>query len=351
MRQLWIKFILVLIGFSCVERFEGEFPVSQDQFLVVDAQITDVVGDSYVVLTTSIRLNEARENPDEENVTLLSGAEVKVESQGGSTIPFFEMSLGRYLPENPDFIVLPGQTYRLLITLPNGRKIESPWEMVPEKVFIESLSFRPDTLRNITQFNTVSNVVGSRVLAQMDKNVNKEAFFQLRWNATYEAIAFLTDDPELLRCWINESRTDELIIGAINPSGFAVEPSKVQFVTPIKSLHGYYTEVRAYAITATIHQYWIQVKEQLEARGNIFDPIPFPIRGNLFNPNDDREFIIGTFRVMSSSSNSFFYQYPIQTYIDCNDPALAEQENIPLHCYDCREYPGATNVKPAFWPN
>jgi hypothetical protein len=350
-KRSWFWLFILISSISCIERYEGEFPSSQTQFLVVDAQVSNKTCNSFVRLTVSRSINETIANPNDENDELVREATVSIIENENNELVFIEEEPGLYMPINENFQGSIGSSYQLRVILSNGKRIISEIELLPEPVEISDVNYRPDTVFRVTPFNTINTQRGSRIKAMIDVTERKNLFYRLYWDATYEINAFLNDtDVDLLRCWVDFSRRDELFIGSIPSSGPLSDLVEMHFVPPFQTLFGYYITVEAYSIPERIYRYWEQVKSQQEAQGNIFDPIPFPVRGNLLNPDDPNEIIIGSFRPFSVTAKSFYYRYVLQQYIICYDPDI-EFENLPGYCFDCTQFPGATNVKPSFWPN
>lgn len=100
-------------------------------------------------------------------------------------------------------------------------------------------------------------------------------------------------------------------------------------------------------------EYWEKVAEVVGSTGSLFDAPPAAIPGNIFNPEDQDEVVLGYFEVTNNQTTRF------RTLIDTFNlrPASPDcQYNInrPLDNYlypylNCRIFRRCCVSRPAFW--
>ncbi|WP_027001755.1 DUF4249 domain-containing protein [Hugenholtzia roseola] len=104
--------LLLLVGFSsCEEVIDLDLDKQASTALVVDAEVLDTEGRSYV------RLSRTLDYFDASGEHRVSGAEVKVSDTEGNVEIFVEdpQNKGLYIPQNPNFKGQVGNTYSLAI--------------------------------------------------------------------------------------------------------------------------------------------------------------------------------------------------------------------------------------------
>ncbi|MDX1628747.1 MAG: DUF4249 family protein, partial [Fulvivirga sp.] len=87
------------------------------------------------------------------------------------------------------------------------------------------------------------------------------------------------------------------------------------------------------------HNFFEIIRQQLDLSGDVFDPPPATVNGNIFNINTPDEPVIGFFSVSDIKKDSIYIQRNI---LEVNQPDLLIKD-------DCRLTEGATTQEPTFW--
>ena len=126
LNKAFILFFLLLGFSSCEEVIDLELRGKDSPALIVEAEIIDVEGKSFVRLGESLDFYDPSEEP------VVSGATVSVTDQDGNIMDFLESSeeAGLYLPQNPTYKGVVGNIYNLLIAY-KGKTFTSESELFP----------------------------------------------------------------------------------------------------------------------------------------------------------------------------------------------------------------------------
>ena len=97
--------------------------------------------------------------------------------------------------------------------------------------------------------------------------------------------------------------------------------------------------IQQLSITKETYAFLNLLNNQLSIDGDIFDPPPATIRGNMINLDNPEENVIGYFYVSDVSADSVFID---KSVLEENQPMLQIND-------DCRILPNSTTEKPDFW--
>ena len=142
--------------------------------------------------------------------------------------------------------------------------------------------------------------------------------------------------------------------------------------------------VKQYAISQAAYDFWKLQEDQSENAGTLFDPIPAKIPGNISNPDDPGEPVLGFFEASGVSTSRIFISneiLPSQVYVPsdfeyCKFQALInptperinyllangwlyiddyfDRDDLVVRltnhitCLDCTLT--GTNIRPGYWP-
>ena len=143
-------------------------------------------------------------------------------------------------------------------------------------------------------------------------------------------------------CWLDEQNGDNAIsIFKDNNSDGRVNSSLMAFIEDngARFFDKYRVEIHQMSISKSAYQFFDMLSRQLSIDGDIFDPSPATIRGNIINLSDPDANVIGYFYASDVKSKSIFLPKEI-----LQDTQRSLQVND-----DCRELQGATTVEPPFW--
>jgi len=261
---------------------------------------------------------------------------------------------GVYTTTN-DFSALLGESYSLLITTVQGIEYTSLPETVIQATDILELSaeFKKVPIGD-KEFKTGIDVYATIQDAQEEKN-----FYMWKNTGLYKIRAFPSlrvcenqFGPEPLpcpkdcceHCWVSETRADRSlhILSDNNINGNKttiftafIEDDRARFTDK------YLVRIELHTLNREAFQYFSLLKNQLSINGDIFDPPPATLRGNMINLSNPDENVLGYFRVSDISIDSMFLTRDMLL-----EPRLLLRFND-----DCREYtyPNSTTEEPSYW--
>lgn len=294
MRNYLLPLFFTAALWGCVDPVE--LPIRQvERRLVVDGLITDEAPPYIVKLTYSGNLSRALLIPDE---LAVNGATVTVEDNLGNR--------ARLLPDplNPAFYWMrderlrgvPGRSYTLRVTLPDGsRYVSRPERMAPVPPIERLYGEYQESDRNTTQFN--------RFLVRVDTEDPATPGNYYRWQALCLMPVWAYNDPlgQYNRSLgpkdgayapfygtLTNVLSDQLINGNRIAGRLVLSP-------PLVALGAQYVDVRQYSLSRAAYQYWVLYEEQLARTGTIFDPQPASIEGNVRAEADTNRLALGYF--------------------------------------------------------
>lgn len=291
--------LLLLVMAGCIEQIR--VPVrTEEPVLVVDGGITNQPGPYRVRLTRTGTFglpNEAYENLAVRNAT------VQIEEKESGRVAVLRpvpQEPGLYQTSSEDFVGKTGNTYSVRITTPDGKTYRSDPEVMPGAPPIKELSARYTDQRAIVN----DTPHGYTVSLETDDPAGQTNYY--RWTAfSYirrESIGVLTFGGVYWYkfCWTPVTENTVIIQSDVYSNG---RPLREQvFRSPIYIVGKHFVEVTQYALTREAYQFWRRFNEQRQRVGTIFDPLPSPIVGNIYNADDPNERALGYFTASGIST-------------------------------------------------
>jgi len=376
-----LPFILLLTG--CIEPYNPE--ISEKQVcLVVDGTLTDQEGYHSVEISRSSGYNEQEFTPE-------TGCQVEIINEGGSRVTLNEYNSGIYEQWIEQSFLEINQVYQLHIITGEG---------------IEYFSY-PDTLLPCAPLNYIYYEQQSRGTYNRDMPVNGIQFYtdieipehharNYRWEMeeTWEyhaahliqyiydgeitALEYETDS--LKYCWKTQEIYDIRTLTTSQVVGNKVNRVPLIYISNQSNRLKvkYSLLIKQYALSEQAYQYWYQLENQSSTGGGLYETQPVRIGGNIYNPSDPDERILGNFNVSAVKEKRIFvderFPFLINDYActlfrvdDTYENGLADiSEGLyPVYlvattiegppwlmgqpiCFDCRRGGGKTNP-PDFW--
>ena len=129
--------------------------------------------------------------------------------------------------------------------------------------------------------------------------------------------------------------------GTLNSFVIAEEPLDFRFAS------GFFITVVQQSLSPTAFDYWRNVSLVTERNGNMFEPAPGLIRGNIFNPDDPEEIAFGYFYVTRQDTMRLFIE-PRSTP-DWPSPRCRSIENRFDECFNCTSIRNSSLTPPDYW--
>lgn len=375
MKTLWLVF---LVSVSCVEPYEPPTIENGMGILVMEGSMnTD--GKSRIRLTRSQNLSETKK------VAVELKAIVSFEDEGGTTFRLTEEGGGNYslAPQSFDQKKL----YRLTIKTADLREYASAFVPIVKTPSIDSLTWK------VTSDNGVQLYISTHDAS------NNTRYFRWDYEETWSYVSafnsrftWLNGKPVLrsdniYNCYRTQpsgkivvestANLDQALISKFQLLYLGQRSEKIRFKYSIL--------VKQFGLTKEAYEYWLQLQNNTESLGTLFDPQPSQLTGNIVSLTGASEPIIGYFTAESVAEQRIFISSDVlpraSTYITpfdgCTADTLTVQtitllrakdlpniillESLPSGpgaitayssstsaCADCRSV-GGTTTKPDFW--
>jgi len=333
--------------------------------LIVEGAITTQPGPHKIRLSRSARYGN---NVLEGSIRPISKAIVVIRDSDGNNFvlteeifSFFDPPSNRILSFNTgvytttdDFSAVVNKSYTLSITTANGTEYSSlPERLIPAT----ELSGLSAEFTNVPLLND-EFVTGFNIFATFQDAAEEQNFYMWQNGGTYKITTF----PSLFlifpsfppapaipapkdccdQCWVTENRAGESlrILGDANFNGSLVT-DQAAFIEDdgLRFSDKYLVRIEQHTLTREAFQFFSLLNGQLSINGDIFDPPPATLRGNIINLTNPDENVIGYFRTSDVSVDSMFITHEMLL-----EPSPLNEVND-----DCREYRGGTIVEPSYW--
>lgn len=336
--------ILLVIAFSCVEPIEVEIPDETPNLLVVEGGITTTEGPHRIELSNTAKYGSIFEG----FITRETGARVSIRDNFGKVEILTEIFDGVYETSN-EFKAVVGNSYSLQILTRSGTEYFSTPEEVVKVAEIDSLSV---SFEEKISSNPLRPTTGIQVYANFSDDVDESNYYLWRYTGVFQVNANpeLNLDPETgalapldccETCWAREFGIAPNIFSDRANNGDKIT-RPVAFIEDDGVRFGdkYLVVLSQLSVTSKAYDFLQLVEQQLNIKGDIFDPPPATVRGNIINLDNPNESVIGYFRASDVRIDSIFIER--KSYSEFVTPAVIRG--------DCRNYtPNATTDKPSFW--
>ncbi|NAS10378.1 DUF4249 domain-containing protein [Poritiphilus flavus] len=369
--NLFVAAALGLLFSGCIDPVEPEFAF-REGLVYIDALIASSPGASYV------NISESAEVFGLNDVVNVNGARVSFVNVQTSEEVLLNEDEDGYIPPM-EFAASTGESWRLSVVFPDGREYESLPETVLSSVPIDGLraDYDPELVFS-EEFNRI--VPGHRISVGFDDPAGQENYYFWRYRTfedlIYCAICFdgilrdggcTTNTPEqsaireayysygcIGPCWRIRYADNIAIFSDQFSDGNAVSSLPIADIL-LYNNENIVIEVQQFAISPSAYEYLRALKDLIDNNSGLNAPLPAVLVGNLFNPEDPDEFVLGRFTAASAATEQLFIER-----IFIQEPQL-EERIIGLFEDDrvmdpptvtntpCEESRFRTAVRPAAW--
>ena len=375
-----ILILSIFLPISCREEYYPDLDNYEDA-LVVEGMITNEAGPYLIKLSMSSYITSAKFTP-------LSNAVVKIFDNLGNNEILTETSPGEYYTSVNGFQSVVGRKYKIQIVTPNDKTYSSDFEELLAPVGIDSLYANVETKESIFHYYDLQGLqfyIDSE-LASKDTN-----FLMYRLESTYKfnssfIIVYSFDGVRkpmyntdtLFTCWKTENLPKIYLSNTIGLSEPRIFNFPINYVsTEDRELSIKYSLlVKQMTITEKAYDFWHSIDELNAEQGALYSSLPYQIRGNISNENNESELVLGYFMATGISEKRIFVERPILDfhYVQCiitpnmyeawgwvayTDPrtwpvfATIDNSNGKIalphqNCVNCTKKGGYLN-KPEFW--
>ncbi len=348
-RYLWML-IVVLSFTTCIEPVEFDADDVED-FLVIDGFISPDDRIHYVYLTRSGPLNRRVYDP-------VGGASVTMVEEDGVSAQMIELEEGQYalLPDVLRGTV--GRSYYIEVELPDGSRYRSQPEVLPVNVLLDSLSFEAGS----EEFTSNNGGVLERNFVKAFVNLTipeAESGPFFRW--AVDDVYLVTEKKcgpldNVQVCYIRPPDVTPNI-NLLSGTDFAAGSNFQQELArrPIDYAFGerYTFSAFQFVHTRQAFNFWSKVAQASNQSGSIFDAQPAPIRGNIYNVDNEEETVLGYFAAVTvDTAHVSITRTDVRSVKDvgpyCGPPDLSWWL-APPECCNCLNLDHSSYDRPDFW--
>ncbi len=301
-KSISVVFVVVLIAFSCRERYFPDLEGRPSSHLVVEG-VLNIGGPTFIRLSRTTQLDTAFLRPE-------PGAQLVVEGKDNSTRTLIHQGSGTYYSFNLDLAF--NQEYRLRIHTSNGGEYLSEYVMAMNTPEIDSITWQ---LRND----------GLQWYAHTHDASNKSRYYRWEFDETWEIESFFPPlyvyDPAIEDVrqrmfpeenvhvgWKFANSTSIIIGSSANLLNDVISYAPLTLIPygNEKPAVRYSMLLRQYTIDKKGYEFYQLMKKNTESLGTIFDAQPTEITGNITNINSPLEPVIGYISASSVKQRRVF---------------------------------------------
>jgi len=385
---LFVK-ILCLLSFvmcmNCTDPVAPEYDFVED-LIYVDAYVSTITGGSYAIINETTNLS--RRFVD----TFVKDATVSFRNLNTDQEVFLTESADRYVPSS-NFKASVGETWELLIKLSDGRTYQSKPETILEPIDFSNLqaTYDKDLLFNESEDDFFP---GHVVSLDLDDPATDDNYYFWKFRSFERLYTCDTCFEAILRggecvdssvsslrgstltygcetnCWQIRYNEDIQIFSDDFANGNTVRNIPVGNVV-LYSKNSIVVEIEQYSLSASGYKYYKVLKDLVDNNVGLNAPPPAALVGNMFNPNNSDEFVLGRFTAAAAVVKSIFID---RTQIreasverpttlrpekcadicrgsDCSPFIPPPPECIPITRIPCEESRFRTSIRPEGWVN
>ena len=300
---------------SCYKVYDPHIDTSE-KVLVVNGMITNK-GDSYhILLTYAETINTGGTGLP------VSAAQVFVTDDLNNSYIFNEKGIGEYISDSLQFTGIPGRTYRLHITIPDGAEYESyPQRLFPE-VYPDSVYAEFDSQETISQITGLKVLTyGANILTDIRNESDTLPRFRFTTNLVTEYV-FVDCPPfalcDIYYCWQTENANPNIDLTGGVYSTNSASVNKHAFCFIDDNLYCYsliyfrpfmvssrIIYLKQYTLNNETYLYYKSLDNQIQSEGKLFDPIAAQLNGNIKCITNQEKKAIGFFEASSVSYTSY----------------------------------------------
>lgn len=339
----------ILLFNSCIDILEFQ-PERSDYVLVVDGKITSSPGPYFLKLNRTAELGKSAFLPE-------TGAYIRIIDGSGKQEDYSEIQPGVYRLLGSTVKGEQGQSYTLRIELENGTIYESKPEVMPPSVPVERMFFTVGKEIFEVNGNIRSQYAVNVYIDVVIPEVDKGPF--LRWemeNLYMVSEVFCGPFDPTNTCYIQDFYDDGSIV-LLDGRTVATNATHTQKLTQktINQTFGqkqYFNTFQS-SISQEAFEYWSEVDQLTNQVGSIFDAAPAPIRGNLYNVDDEDEIVLGYFEAAAVDTARVFttaLDVRPQKWVNpmCGWPGFLPRP-FPDFCCECLLIENSTYERPDYW--
>ncbi|MBU3822654.1 DUF4249 domain-containing protein [Flavobacteriaceae bacterium XHP0103] len=357
-------FLFSTLFFTCTNPVSPEYEFI-DGLIYIEGFIGTTERSSYVTIT------ESNVAPNYYRNIFVSGASVSFVNENGNKVNLTEGTF-EYIPPT-DFKGAIGEKWHLEVELPNGKTYLSEVEIINPSVPLKDIGVRYDKqLEYIEDYKKY--VPGHEITVTFDDPADQTNNYYWRYKA-YDKISICKicyggvfrnnecrEDPEVdyytywcdSECWqIDYGKkihifSDEFSNGNTTTS---LPVATILLTRKTKIL----VEIQQFSLTQKAFDYYKTIKDLVDNNGGFNAPLPAALIGNMYNPNDANEYVLGRFTAASAFTQTIMVDRTTVEEAPIDTPIRPNPEPTPSgpgpHYTDapCNESRYRTSIQPEGW--
>lgn len=367
-----IPFVLLLLIAGCTDPVDPEFSY-REGLVYIDGFASNATGASYV------QVFESGETFGRQTNAFQEGAWVRFfRESDGAEVVLYETA-DRYLPPE-EFAIAAGERWRLEVVLSDGRRYVSEPETAVPPVAIEDVSVRylPE-LEFVEDFDR--EVPGHQLSVTFQDPGGEENFYAWQFRS-FERLVYcqVCYDGSVYRngkciqpfpggpgspnyytytceeaCWqIRYNESVEVYSDEFS-DGNRVASLPVANVR-LYQKRNILIHLQQYTLNREAYRYYKTLKDLVDNNSGLNAPLPAALLGNLYNPEDSEEYVLGRFTVAARDSRNVYIERLGVAEDQLEDVIRARAEeygSVPdpvTTSAPCEPGPYRTDVEPQGWP-
>ncbi|MBC2838739.1 DUF4249 domain-containing protein [Robiginitalea sp. SC105] len=367
------SFLTLFALLACTDPVDPEFSY-EEGLVYIDAFASDAEGASYV------QVFESGESFGRQTNEFLGGARVRFIRQGDGAEVLLAESGDRYLP--PDgFAIARGEQWRLEVVLEDGRRYQSGVETAAEPVPIADLSVRYDPeLVFVGDYDR--RVPGHRISVDFQDPPGEENYYFWQFRS-YEQLVYcqvcynysvyrdgecFTPNPDNPgpplkeyytysceeACWQIRYNDRVEVFSDEFTDGTQINSLPVADILLFQK-RNILVNLQQYSLGREAYRYYKTLKDLVDNNSGFNAPIPAALLGNLFNPDNPEEYVLGRFTIASQASRDVFIERIFIEEAQLEELLLGQAEEFgsappPVtSSAPCQPGPYRTDVEPEGW--
>ena len=284
----------------------------------------------------------------------VSGVQVTIFAGTGEFSSMIETSPGVYQTDDPDFRGEVGKTYHIEATLSDGKTYRSNPEKLLPVPPIDEITF--ETFKENLLNNNNAVLEKDFIRFQVKTSIpNDPENGYLKWNffGEYVFTEIGSDSPfdPVRQCYLKENIDLNRVVIFDGTETTSNELTKEVFVKELdaKFRTTYCFHLYQQSLTREAFAFWEKVETLVDRTGSLFEVPPGRVDGNIINPNEPNEEVLGYFYATAIDSLRFFVQRrDIEDVVIRNPCSNADNELLPS-CFDCLLLLNSTLERPIYW--
>ncbi len=350
---MMFKYIIIfglIIFAGCKQLYEPEID-SQHSALVIQGILTTIPGEVKVKITQAVPFDSTN------NPIPVRGSFVTIFDDNNQEFPLYEDENGSY--SNTGLYGQENGSYFLKVVTPDGNIYQSDIQMMPRKYNQDSIyaeltskstlvptgngDYVKTEVKGIETYVNLSSGGTELPKCRYESRITMLYVYQLDKGAPPPTVYGWKSFNPNSKLNVTLSKFDRSI-GVISKHSINFFGNKIGFYyidNEDAVIAGWLLSLTKYNISTETQKYYLDIKNQIEASGKIFDPTPSQIIGNIKCITQPNKLVFGFFEV--SNAEKLYYKY---TYGTTNIPLISKGEFQGLSIDG-----ESIDIPPPFWNN